>query len=265
MTHDLKPYPEYKDSGVEWLGDIPEHWRALKIKRISRINPSRAEASCLRDSSDPVVFLPMERVSAEGEVDASERRPICDVWQGFTYFRRGDVVVAKITPCFENGKGACLGDLPTEIGFGTTEFIVLRPGTDVLPEFLYQLTQLVQFRLLGVESMTGAAGQQRVSPDFVANFEVPVPPVDEQKEIVYYIKAETDKFAVAIKRAKHEIDLIREYRTRLITDVVTGKMDVRHLVPDTEETALEDFGSLQIDAGKNGNTLEDVADMEGIV
>ena len=254
VTRGLDPNVSLKSSGVEWLGDIPTHWRALKIKRISRINPSRAEASRLRDSSDPVVFLPMERVSTEGEVDASERRPICDVWQGFTYFRRGDVVVAKITPCFENGKGACLGDLPTEIGFGTTEFIVLRPGPDVLPEFLYQLTQLVQFRLLGVESMTGAAGQQRVSPDFVANFEVPVPPVDEQKEIVYYIKAETDKFAVAIKRAKHEIDLIREYRTRLIADVVTGKVDVRGIAAEQKKSArVIQFRKKKEQAGPKAN------------
>ncbi len=227
MTRGLDHDVPLKPSGIDWLGDIPEHWKPLRIKRIARINPSRAEAFHLRGLDEPVVFLPMERVSPQGEVDATERRPIHEVWQGFTYFRRGDVVIAKITPCFENGKGACLSDLPTEIGFGTTEFIVLRPRPEVTAGFLYQLTQIDQFRLLGVESMTGAAGQQRVSPTFVANFVVPVPAIKEQEKIISYIKSETSKFQATINRAQLEIDLIREYRTRLIVDVVTGKVDVR--------------------------------------
>jgi len=244
VTRGLDPNASLKPSGIDWLGDIPEHWEVVKLKRVARINPSRSEAFELRDSNDPVVFLPMERVSVDGQVDQSERRSVREVWQGFTYFRRGDVVVAKITPCFENGKGACLTGLDTEIGFGTTEFIVLRPSEAVSAEFLYQLTMLAEFRLLGVESMTGAAGQQRVSPDFVANFGVPVPPKHEQDRIVAYVEQKAAKFRALIDRARHEIDLIREYRTRLIADVVTGKVDVRGLAPDEPPSADE-----QIDEG----------------
>jgi len=229
VTRGLDPNAPLKPSGIDWLGDIPKHWAVVKLKRVARINPTRSEAFELRDSGDPVVFVPMERVSVDGQVDQSERRSVREVWQGFTYFRRGDVVVAKITPCFENGKGACLTGLETEIGFGTTEFIVLRPSEAVSPEFLYQLTMLAEFRLLGVESMTGAAGQQRVSPDFVANFVVPIPPKHEQDQIVTYVEQETAKFRALIDRARREIDLIREYRTRLIADVVTGKLDVRQV------------------------------------
>mgnify|MGYP000867563360 CR=1 FL=1 len=244
VTRGLDPNAPLKPSGIDWLGDIPEHWEVVKLKRVARINPSRSEAFELRDSNDPVVFLPMERVSVDGQVDQSERRSVREVWQGFTYFRRGDVVVAKITPCFENGKGACLTGLDTEIGFGTTEFIVLRPSEAVSAEFLYQLTMLAEFRLLGVESMTGAAGQQRVSPDFVANFGVPVPPKHEQDRIVAYVEQKAAKFRALIDRARHEIDLIREYRTRLIADVVTGKVDVRGLA--LAEPPLDDE---QIDEG----------------
>src|SRR5690606_27506353 len=108
VTRGLDPTVPLKPSGVEWLGDIPKSWKCVPIKRVAAMNPSRSEAFSLRDSSEPVVFLPMEKVSAHGDVDDSLRRPIRDVWQGFTCFRRGDVVIAKITPCFENGKGACL-------------------------------------------------------------------------------------------------------------------------------------------------------------
>lgn len=227
VTRGLDPSAPLKASGIDWLGDIPAQWDCFKIKRIARIDPSRSESFEQRNSDKRVVFLPMERVSADGQVDGSDRRPVREVWQGFTYFRRGDVVLAKITPCFENGKGACLIDLDSEIGFGTTEFIVLRPTQAVTAEYLYHLTMLAEFRLLGVESMTGAAGQQRVSPDFVANFVVPVPPKCEQERIVASIAAESARFRTLIKQAEREIDLVREYRTRLVADVVTGKVDVR--------------------------------------
>lgn len=224
-------HPSQQPSNIEWLPAIPKHWNVLKLKRLARVNPARTESADRRTSDAQVVFLPMERVSADGYVDMSERRPLQEVWQGFSYFKRGDVVVAKITPCFENGKGACLDNLTTEIGFGTTEFIVLRPSDSVSPKFLYHLTMLPEFRARGVESMTGAAGQQRVSPGFVANFVVPVPRRDEQDAIVSRIRQETASLAAAIARAAREVELIQEFRTRLIADVVTGKLDVRGFVP----------------------------------
>jgi len=265
ITRGLDPNVRLKPSGIDWLGDVPEHWEILKVKRVAWIDPPRTEAKHLRDSDEPVAFLPMECVSTSGEIDASDRRPARQVWQGFTYFRRGDVVVAKITPCFENGKGACLVDLPTEHGFGTTELIVLRAGTKVHPPFLYQLTMLGAFRRLGVESMTGAAGQQRISPDFVANFTVPVPPADEQIKILRYIRDETAKFSESIQRAARGIELVQEYRTRLIADVVTGKVDVRHLAPHPDplpqgEREEEDEGEDMID-GPDAGDLEPVEEM----
>lgn len=257
VTRGLDPTGALKPSGASWLGDIPERWKCMPIKRVATINPSRSEAFHLRDSVEPVVFLPMERVSTQGDIDASQRRPISEVWQGFTYFRRGDVVVAKITPCFENGKGACLTKLPTEIGFGTTEFIVLRAKSLISPEFLYRLTCLGQFRDLGVESMTGAAGQQRVSQEFVANFPVPIPPPDEQEEILGFIERETSRFRTAIARAEREIELIREYRTRLITDIVTGKLDVRHLVSQLDAGDADELAAIDVEEDFDGELPDD--------
>lgn len=239
LTRGLDPNIRLKPSGVEWLRDIPEHWEVLRIKRIARINPSRSNGNQLRDPEELVVFLPMERVTAQGKVDCSEFRHIKEVRQGFSHFRKGDVVVAKITPCFENGKGAYLDKLPTDIGFGTTEFIVLRAGPEIEGEYLYLLTALAQFRLLGVESMTGSAGQQRVSPDFVANFTVGLPPIHEQQEILRTITCGNADYSAAITHAQNEIELLREYRTRLIADVVTGKLDIREVAPSLNEESLE--------------------------
>lgn len=227
VTRGLNPNVPLKPSGIDWLGDIPKHWEVVKLKRVARINPSRSEACALRNSDDPVVFLPMERVSVDGQVDQSERRSVREVWQGFTFFRRGDVVLAKITPCFENGKGACLTNLETEIRFWHNRihrFAAFPFGIGRVPvptDYARRVSSV------GGESMTGAAGQQRVSLDFVANFVVPIPPGDEQDQIVAHVEQETAKFRALIERAQCEIDLIREYRTRLIADVVTGKVDVR--------------------------------------
>lgn len=160
MITNLKPYPAMKDSGVKWLGDAPAHWRVWRLKHAAALNPTRTESrnSLLPDTA--VTFLPMERVRSDGQIDPRETSPASKVWNGFTYFRRDDVLVAKITPCFENGKGAHLHSLPTAIGFGSTEFHVLRAKPFVLPQFLYRLTTASEFRKLGTDAMTGATGQQ---------------------------------------------------------------------------------------------------------
>jgi type I restriction enzyme, S subunit len=229
MTKGLNPEGEMKLSGIDWLGEIPEHWECNKIKRYAKISPSKSEKYKQYSLEEEVVFLPMEKISAHGEIDNSERRPIHEVKEGFTYFEKSDVVVAKITPCFENGKGACLDKLDTQIGFGTTELVVLRANQNMLPNYLYFITRTSYFRKLGAEVMTGAAGQKRVPTDFISNFSIGVPEIHEQAMILEYIKKQIEKIDSSITTTQKQIDLILEYRTRLITDVVTGNVDVRNI------------------------------------
>jgi len=239
MIDGLHPYPAYKDSGVPWLGKVPEHWEVRRLKQIARLNPSKSEVP-LAQRDGLAVFLPMERVGSDGRFEASEVRPISDLWNGFTYFRRGDVIVAKITPCFENGKGACLENLPTAIGFGSTEFHVIRPSKAIVSAYLYRVTTLAEFRRLGADEMTGAAGQQRVPVEFLANFPIPIPPLPEQTAIVEYLEAVTAKIDTAIAALRREIELLREYRERMIADVVTGTVDVREVAAQLPEEPPEE-------------------------
>lgn len=226
MITNLKPYPAYKDSGVPWLGLVPAHWEVRRLKRVARINPSKSELP-LGMRADYAVFLSMERVGSDGRFDASEVRPIADLWNGFTYFRRGDVIVAKITPCFENGKGACLENLPTKIGFGSTEFHVIRSLAGVTPSYLYCVTTLSEFRRLGADAMTGAAGQQRVPAGFVANFLIPLPPLPEQTAIVRFLDWAERRIRRVIQARQRRIKLLEECKRVLIHRAVTGKIDVR--------------------------------------
>ena len=239
VTRGLDPDVPLKPSGVEWLGDVPAHWEVTRIKRVAEINPSRTEARAYLTEDSSVTFLPMERVGTEGQIDTQEKVAASHVWNGFTYFRRNDILVAKITPCFENGKGAYLDTLPTRIGFGSTEFHVLRTKPSVIPQFLYRLTTDFAFRQYGRESMTGAAGQQRVPSDFVANFQIPVPPFAEQSAITAHIDKATTHIDTAIATARRQCELMREYRTSLIAHVVTGKVDVRAAAAQLPQEAPE--------------------------
>lgn len=230
VTRGLNPDTPMKASGVEWLGEVPAHWEVRRLRFLVALNPSKTSSTSGRSPEQQVVFLPMENISVDGSIDNSTKKLIFEVSSGFTFFSRGDVVIAKITPCFENGKGAWLEDLTTDIGFGTTELIVLRPHKEVWAQFLYFITVSSAFRTQGEAMMTGSAGQQRVPTDFVRDYPVALPPFLEQKEITKFIEVEKAKLNEAISRIEREIELIQEYRTTLISDAVTGKIDVREVM-----------------------------------
>jgi len=227
VTKGLNPGAPMKDSGIEWLGAIPAHWDIKRLKWIADLNPNSTLERTSLSADTPVTFLPMGRVGTEGQIDAGEKVEASKVWNGYTFFRRGDILVAKITPCFENGKGAYLNSLPTDVGFGSTEFHVLRAKPSVHPLFLYRITTDFAFRQSGTESMTGAAGQQRVSADFVANYQIPLPSLDEQAAIATFLDRETAKLNSLVAKVHRAIELIKELRATLISAAVTGKIDVR--------------------------------------
>src|SRR5690606_38306636 len=126
----------------------------------------------------------MAAISETGKITGGESRVLAETKKGFTYFERGDVLLAKITPCFENGKAVLLDELKTEIGFGSTEFHVLRPDPERLDaKYLFYLVWNDQFRHAGEKNMTGSAGQKRVPAQFLKGFCVPLPPLETQKQI----------------------------------------------------------------------------------
>lgn len=249
VTRGLNATVADRESGINWISRVPAHWETYKLKHIAVFNPSRSESTALRFNDVSVAFLPMECITTDGKLQNVQNRKISDVWEGYTYFRRNDVVMAKITPCFENGKGGLLDELPSEVGFGTTEFVVLRATTQkILPAFLAKLLSLRTFRILGAEAMTGAAGQQRVPLDFVKNFRVALPPLKEQEQILATLETATSEQDAAIEKIRSEITLIREYRDRLIADVVTGQVDVRRWIPSPDDMIIEeDLVTLGVD------------------
>ena len=113
-----------------------------------------------------------------------------EVSASYTYFRDGDVLIAKVTPCFENGKGGIARNLLNGIGFGSSELFVLRPTDVVLPAWVYMCVATPRFRAWATPQMTGTGGLQRVPRLVVERYKIPLPPLDVQQAIVAEIEAE---------------------------------------------------------------------------
>ena len=188
----LAPYPKYKPSGVEWLGEVPEHWEVKRGRFCIGVNPPSDGLRRLHPE-DEVSFVPMEAVGEYGDLSLDHTRAISEIGSGYTEFDDGDVVVAKITPCFENGKGALATGLVNGIAFGTTELHVLRAAPNLEQHFLFYFTISRLFRGNGEGEMYGAGGQKRVPPEFCKNIRVPLPAVDEQRTIADFLDRETAK------------------------------------------------------------------------
>jgi type I restriction enzyme S subunit len=158
---------------------VPNGWKPAKIKDAAQVNPRSNSV----DDDSLVTFLPMNAVSESGIIQGAEIRKAIDVKKGFTSFETGDVLVAKITPCFENYKGCLCTDLKNDRGYGSTEFHVLRPKKNITGEYLHILTRTHHFRGTGELNMTGTAGQKRVPTVFLKNYNFPLPQLPEQKAI----------------------------------------------------------------------------------
>lgn len=166
----------------------------------------------------------MAAVSANGGIDIQETRNFGEVKKGFTYFQRGDVVLAKITPCFENGKSALADNLEHPIGFGSTEFHVLRaiPGK-IAPRFLYHLVRSKRLLSLGQKSMKGAAGHKRVPAEFLENFEIPDWPLDDQIRIAHLLGKVEGVIAQRKQHLQQLDDLLKSVFLDMFGDVRTKK------------------------------------------
>ncbi|SFG24297.1 restriction endonuclease subunit S [Ensifer sp. OV372] len=154
--------------------------RTARLDEVCQINPRTPKH--INDDT-PVTFLPMSAISEDGYVAFEEARTYGEVKKGYTYFERGDVLVAKITPCFENGKAASTETIQNKLGFGSTEFHVLRPSPDLDPKYAFYLLWSERFRMIGESGMTGSAGQKRVPADLLRRLEIPLPPLGAQKRI----------------------------------------------------------------------------------
>ena len=184
-------------------------WGLVPLGSTCNINPKKSLDSRLV-SGAVVSFVPMPAVTEHGEIDATAIKEYDEVKTGFTYFAENDVLFAKITPCMESGKGAVAKGLHNGIGFGSTEFHVLRPisgKTD--PYWIYTLTAFSQFRMDAASNMTGSAGQRRVPASFLENYRVSLPPIALQEQFAAFVE-QTDKSKLAVQKGLQELEILKK-------------------------------------------------------
>ena len=199
---------EYYDSliksrFIEMFGDpqcISNNWEVKSLSDYCVVNPKKSEIGSLPEDFE-LSFVPMQSVSENGDINTSTVKQYKDVKTGFTYFRENDVLFAKITPCMENGKGCVARNLKNKIGFGSTEFHVLRPIENISnSEWIYRLTTFKSFRKDAENNMTGSAGQRRTPKEFFDKYKVGLPPLSLQNYFAAFVQQ--------IDKSKFEIEKI---------------------------------------------------------
>ncbi|MFT5633243.1 MAG: type I restriction enzyme S subunit [Rubritalea sp.] len=227
-------YPEYKTySKKKDHSQYPTSWSVQRLRFSITSNPIKSEVNEIDDVT-LVSFVPMESVSEKGSINVSKAKEKGEVYSGYTYFAENDILIAKITPCFENGKGAKAKGLINGIGFGTTEFHVLRPNTEINADWLLYLTQSHLFRKKGEAEMIGAGGQKRIPEDYIKNYLVGVPCSDEQQKIAAFLDWKTGQIDALIKKKKQIIEKLEEQRTSVITQAVTKGLNPNAPMKDSE-------------------------------
>lgn len=199
---------EYNLSGERYRegGAKTNIFPLVRINEVCTVNPRKSQLTEKPDTH--VSFVPMADLNEHRiAFQPSEEKALSEVGASYTYFEDNDVLLAKVTPCFENGKAGIARGLLNGIGFGSSEFYVLRSNGQVLPEWVYFCVMHPLFREAAVAQMTGTGGLQRVPRDYVENFQIPLPPLEVQKEIV----AEIEGYQKVINGARAVLDNYRPH------------------------------------------------------
>lgn len=209
-------HSEFKKSEV---GEIPVEWDIVDLSEICDINPKKR----LLEMDDDVSFVSMEHVSNDGKLLSYSIKKYKDVYKGYTAFENDDVLLAKITPCFENGKKAIVEDLVNGIGFGSTEFHVLRAkNKKSISKFIYYFVSTHRFREQAQLNMTGSAGQKRVPTNFLKDIKVMLPSLEEQIKITNILLSVDNQ----IEEYKDKKIKLKELKKGLMQQLLTGKIRV---------------------------------------
>ena len=199
-------------------------WPRVPLEHVALVNPKDKELLSLPDDT-LVSFVPMRSVSeVTAGITTQFVRPLSEVRRGYTVFKNRDILFAKITPCMENGKCALATGLTNGLGFGSTEFHVLRAGPNLLPEFLRYFVRSKSFRIAAKQHMRGGAGQQRVPDDFVRKEPMPLPSLVDQRRIVEILDQADRIRRLRAKAHDHANRIIPALFVKMFGDPITNPM-----------------------------------------
>ncbi|MDP2257450.1 MAG: restriction endonuclease subunit S, partial [Polaromonas sp.] len=221
------------------LDDVIAVAQLVPLSEAVEVNP-KIDRTALHDDLD-VSFVPMAAVEAlSGGIDVSTIRKYAEVKKGYTHFREGDVLFAKVTPCMENGKMAIARQLRNGVGFGSTEFHVLRPRAGVDARYIYYFVSSQTFRKEASGHMTGAVGLRRVPSAYLEEQLIPLPGIDQQREIVAELEKQFSRLDEAVANLKRVKANLKRYKASVLKDAIEGR-----LVPTEAELAHREGRSFE--------------------
>ena len=205
-----------KDSGIEWIGEIPEGWEVIRLKYLADFEPT-CDTSYLTDESK-VTYTPMECVKNGGFENRSALYG--NLSHTLTPFQNGDIAMAKVTPCFENGNIAIMDNLFSGFGLGSSELFIFRPKR-ISTRYLFYWLQNKAFVARACSTMTGTGGLKRISPSFIRNCPVHYPSIDEQTKISDYLEAKCSEIDAILSKTRSSIEEYKKLKQAVITQAVT--------------------------------------------
>lgn len=221
VTKGVRGEREMKDSGVEWIGEIPVDWEISRIKYVSIFEPSCDFRKLTPETI--ITYSPMECIKN----GTFERRTSLygNLAHTLTPFQNGDIVMAKVTPCFENGNIAIMNELQSGYGLGSSELFVFRPR-NINTRYLFYWLQNKLFVHQACATMTGTGGLKRISPSFVKKCNIHYPSTAEQAQIAAYLDTKCAEIDGLIAKKEQLVKELESYKKSLIYEVVTGKREV---------------------------------------
>ena len=220
VTRGLDPNVKMKDSGIEWIGEVPEHWEVKRMKDICALSPNIKSCSEYEYGS----YLPMEGLRLD-QIETSDE--LVSTLQGkYTPFEDNDLLVAKVTPCFENGNIAIAKGLTNGVGFGSSEIFVLRANKYNNIRFLFYMSLSSKFQDKACATMCGVGGLKRISPLFMKTYIMAIPPSTEQRAIATYLDDKCAKIDTIVSNLDKQISRYADLKRSLIDEVITGKRAV---------------------------------------
>lgn len=199
------------------LKDDDAMWKTVKLGDVCEIQPKKAQIKKKLSDNDEISFMPMDDLGInEMYPSANQTKTLAKAYSSYTYFEDNDVLLAKITPCFENGKLGIATNLTNGVGFGSSEYIVLRCGEQVLPQYIYYHLNQPSFRAEGKNKMSGAVGHKRVPKDFVESLKLPLPPLALQQRIVAKLDAAFAEIETVFATTKMAIDNYTALKSSLL-------------------------------------------------
>lgn len=220
VTHGLNTNVKMKDSGIEWIGEVPEHWEVKRMKDICKLSPTIKPYEQYLYCS----YLPMEGLRLDN-LETSEE--LVSKLQGkYTPFENGDLLIAKVTPCFENGNIAIAKGLTNGFGFGSSEIFVIRQNKNSCTRFLFYMTLSTMFQDKACATMCGVGGLKRISPLFMKSHTIAIPPLPEQHAIATYLDDKCAKIDTIVSNLNKQISRYGDLKRSLIDEVITGKRAV---------------------------------------